>query len=305
MVSTGEPANSDQAMDLIEIWFIVWRHKWVVIATIALCVGLALIYALKADSWYRAEVLLKLAESKQSQGLLGQLGGGVGGLASLAGLDVGSNKSAEPIAVLKSRELAGAFIEDQNLLPMFFADKWDVSGQRWKSSDVEKQPDIRDGIKYFQQTVLKVLEDRKTGLITVTVDWTDAKIAATWANLLIERVNDRMRHRALTEGESSMRYLKQELAATNVVPLQQSIGRVIETQLQQLILAKSNDEYAFRIIDHAQVPKWRDHPHRAVIVAMAFIAGGAVSSVFLIARHVFRRMRKLRRDSRVSVSTQS
>ncbi len=305
MVHTDERANGDEAMDLIEIWSIVWRNKLVVIVTIVVCVGVAFMYALTAEPWYRAEVLLKLAESKQSQGLLGQLGGGVGGLASLAGLDVGSNKSAEPIAVLKSRELAGAFIEDQNLLPVFFANKWDASGKHWKSSDIEKQPDIRDGIKYFQQTVLKVQEDRKTGLITVTVDWTDAKIATTWANLLVERVNDRMRQRALTEGESSMRYLKQQLADTNIVPLQQSIGRVIETQLQQLILAKSNDEYAFRIIDHAQVPKWRDHPHRAVILAMAFIAGGAVSSLFLISRHVFRRMRTLRRDSRFSVSAQS
>jgi uncharacterized protein involved in exopolysaccharide biosynthesis len=305
MVHTDELANSDQSMNLIEIWFVVWRNKWVVIITIALCVGLAVIYVLKAEPWYRAEVLVKLAESKQAQGLLGQLGGGVGGLASLAGLDVGSNKSAEPIAVLKSRELAGAFIESQDLLPVFFADRWDAAGRHWKSTDIKRQPDIRDGIQYFQQTVLKVQEDRKTGLITVAVEWTDAKTAATWANLLVERVNDRMRQRALAEGDSSMRYLKQELAETNIVPLQQSIGRVIESQLQQLILAKSNDEYAFRVIDHAQIPKWRDHPHSVVIVAAAFLAGGAVSFLFLIARHVFRRSGTLRRDSQFSGSIQS
>ena len=282
MVHIEEPANSDQGMNLIDMGFIVWRNKWIVIVTIAFCVGLAVIYVLRAQPWYRAEVLVKLAESKQAQGLLGQLGGGVGGLASLAGLDVGANKSAEPIAVLKSRELAGAFIESQNLLPVFFADKWDAAGKHWKSSDLKEQPDIRDGIRYFEQTVLKVQEDRKTGLITVAVEWTDAKIAATWANLLVERVNDRMRQRALVEGDSSMRYLKQELADTNIVPLQQSIGRVIETQLQQLILAKSNDEYAFKVIDHAQIPKWRDHPHSVVIVAAAFLAGGAVSFIFFI-----------------------
>jgi uncharacterized protein involved in exopolysaccharide biosynthesis len=292
--------QGDQAMNLIDIWFIVWRNKWVVIVTTAVCVGLALIYAMKAEPWYRAEVLLKVAESKQGQGLLNQLGGGVGGLASLAGLDVGGNKSAEPIAVLKSREFLGAFIQDQNLLPVFFASKWDASAHRWKSSDINDQPDIRDGIRYFEKTVLQVQEDRKTSLITVAVNWTDAKVAATWANLLVARVNDRMRQRALIEGESSMRYLKEELAATNVVPLQQSIGRVIESELQQLILAKSNEEYAFRIIDRAQVPKWRDHPHRGVIIAVAFLAGGTISTLFLISRHVVRRLRNLRRgDARL------
>jgi uncharacterized protein involved in exopolysaccharide biosynthesis len=300
MAHTEEPADIDQGMNLIDIGFVVWRNKWLVIVTIALCVGLAVLYVLKAEPWYRAEVLVKLAESKQAQGLLGQLGGGVGGLASLAGLDMGSNKSAEPIAVLKSRELAGAFIESQDLLPVFFADNWDAAGKHWKSPDIKKQPDIRDGIRYFETTVLKVQEDKKTGLIIVAVEWTDAKTAATWANLLVERVNDRMRQRALAEGDSSMRYLKQELAETNIVPLQQSIGRVIETQLQQLILAKSNDEYAFRVIDHAEIPKWRDHPKSVVIVAAAFLAGGAISVFFLISRHVLRSSRASRRDRQVS-----
>jgi uncharacterized protein involved in exopolysaccharide biosynthesis len=300
-MDTDDRANSDEAMNLIELWFIVWRNKWVVIVTTAVCVGLSLAYALRAEPWYRAEVLLKLAEAKQGQGLLGQLGG-VGGLASLAGLDVGSNKSAEPIAVLNSREFLGAFIQDQNLLPVFFASKWDAAANHWKSSDINEQPDVRDGIRYFEKTVLQVQEDRKTSLITVAVNWTDAKTAATWANLLVDRVNDRMRQRALAEGESSMTYLKEELAATNVVPLQQSIGRVIESELQQLSLAKSNKEYAFRIIDHAQVPKWRDHPHRGVIVAVAFFAGVAISCLFLISRHVVRRMRALRRDAQFSGS---
>jgi uncharacterized protein involved in exopolysaccharide biosynthesis len=305
MALTEEPADIDQGMNLIDIGFVVWRNKWLVIITIALCVGLAVLYVLKAEPWYRAEVLVKLAESKQAQGLLGQLGGGVGGLASLAGLDMGSNKSAEPIAVLKSRELAGAFIESQNLLPVFFKDRWDAAGNHWKSPNIKKQPDIRDGIRYFEQAVLKVQEDKKTGLITVAVEWTDAKTAASWADQLVQRVNERMRQRALAEGDSSMRYLKQELADTNIVPLQQSIGRVIETQLQQLILAKSNDEYAFRVIDHAQIPKWRDHPKSAVIVAAAFLGGGAISVFFLITRHALRRSRMARRDRQVSAPIQS
>jgi uncharacterized protein involved in exopolysaccharide biosynthesis len=302
MATTIESLNSDQSMNLIDIWSIVWRSKWVVILTTAVCVGLATFYAVTAAPWYRAEVLLKVAENKQSQGLLGQLGGGVGGLASLAGIDVGSNKSAEPIAVLKSRELAAAFIEEQNLLPVFFADRWDAATKRWKSPDADKQPDIRDGIRFLEKSVLKVLEDKKTNLITVSVDWTDPKIAAMWANMLIERVNNRMRQRALAEGEASMNYLKQELSATSLVPLQQSVGRVIETQLQQLIIAKSNDEYAFRILDHAQIPKYRDHPHRSVVIGLALFAGLAISTVFLLARHVVRRGRITNRGSRSSGS---
>jgi uncharacterized protein involved in exopolysaccharide biosynthesis len=279
-------------MNLIDMWFIVSQNKWRVIIPTVLLVALSLLYVFTAASWYRADVVLKLADNKQAQGLLGQLGG-LGGLASLAGIDVGDNKSSEPMGVLKSHEFAASFIEDLNLLPVFFARQWDASAKRWKSPNVDDQPDIRDGVDYFYSRVFNVREDKKTGLITLSVDWTNAKTAALWADLLVERVNDRMRQRALTEGESTMGYLKQELAASTVVTLQQSIGRVLETELQKLVLAKANKEYAFRIIDHAEVPKWRDHPHRALIVAGAFFFGFAGSSIYLIARHTVRRRRTM------------
>ena len=299
MTHASERVDRDEAINLIEILFIVWQNKWLLIVATAVSVGLSLIYVFTARDWYRADVLLKLADTRSMQGLSGQLGG-LGGLAGLAGIDLGENKGAEPLAVLKSREFVGSFIEDQNLLPVFFAREWDASGNRWKSSDIADHPDIRDAVKYFNGKILKVLEDRKTGLITMTVEWTDAKTAATWANLLIERVNDRMRQRALTEGDSIMSFLKQELTATNVVALQQSIGRVVESELQRLMLAKANKEYAFRIIDHAQVPKWPDHPHRALIVAAAFFIGIACSMLFVITLHVVRRNRTMFGASRSS-----
>jgi uncharacterized protein involved in exopolysaccharide biosynthesis len=299
MMHAGQQSDGDEALNLFEIGAILWANKWLLMAATAASVGLSLAYVFTARDWYRAEVLLKLADTKQTQGLLGQLGGGLGGLASLAGIDLGDNKSAEPIAVLKSREFAAAFIEDKNLLPVFFAKKWDASAKRWKSSAPDKRPDIRDGIRYFEKTIYSVQEDKKTGLITVSVEWTDAATAATWANVLVQRANDRMRQRAIAEAESSMTYLTQELAASTVVTLEQSIGRVIEIELQKLTLAKVNDEYAFRVIDHAQVPKWHDSPNRPLIVAAAFIIGLGISSIFVVSRYIVRRDPTLRRNTQL------
>jgi uncharacterized protein involved in exopolysaccharide biosynthesis len=298
MTHAGEQPDRDEGLNLFEMGALLWANKWVVITTTAITVGLALIYALVIPNWYRAEVLLKLADQKQNQGLLGGLGGGLGGLASLAGIDVGETKSAEPVAVLKSREFAGAFITDLNLLPVFFAEKWDASAKRWKSSDPKKQMDVRDGIKYFDRDILSVKEDKKTGLITLTVDWTDAATAAAWANLLVERANDRMRQRAISDADGSVKYLKQELATATVLALQQSIARVLEIDLQKLALANADKEYAFRVIDHAQVPKWKDHPHRSLIILGAFFLGVTGSGAFLVARNAVRRRRTLRAELR-------
>jgi uncharacterized protein involved in exopolysaccharide biosynthesis len=302
MTHAGEQPDRDDGLNLFELGALLWANRRIVIVTTAVIVGLSLIYVSVARNWYRAEVLMKLADQKQNQGLLGGLsGGGLGGLASLAGIEIGGeNKSAEALAVLRSREFAEAFIKDLNLLPVFFYRDWDASAKRWRSSEIDKQPDIRDGIKYFEKAILTVKEDKKTGLITLSVDWTDPATAAAWADLLVERANDRMRQRAIADSEGSVRYLKQELAAATVLALQQSIARVLEIDLQKLALANADKEYAFRVIDHAQVPKrkWVEHPHRVLIVLGAFFLGVMGSGAFVMARDGVRRRRTLRAELR-------
>jgi uncharacterized protein involved in exopolysaccharide biosynthesis len=289
-MNAGESTSRDDAMNLAEIGSILWQNKGLLIGAVLVSAAIGLIYAYTATQWYKADVLLKLSETKQSQGLLGQLGD-LGGLASLAGLDVNDNKSAEPIAVLKSREFTGAFIEDQHLLPLFFPKKWDASTNRWKSSNPKDQPDVRDGIKFFMKRLYNVTEDRKTGLITLAIQWTDPKIAAAWANILVDRDNDLMRQRALTVSEGNVTYLEHEIESTNVVMLQQSIGHVLESELQKLLVAKGDKEYTFRILDHAQVPKWRSWPDRPLVVSVAPIVGLIIAIFFVVSRHIIRRNR--------------
>ncbi len=289
MIPFSPTLPREDSISVADIFRILWTGKWWVIGLTILSLGLGLLYAYTATSWYRAEVLLKPVEPRSPQGLSGQLGA-LGDLAGLAGFSIGNNSSSEPIAVLTSRQFAADFIRDQNLLPLFFAEDWDPSAKRWKTS-AKDQPDIRDGVRYFEKHVLHVVEDKKTNLVTVNVDWTDPATACAWANQLVARVNDVMRKRALAEAQDNVGYLKQELASSSLVTLQQATGRVLETELQKLMLANVSKEFAFKTIDPAQVPKWRYSPRRPLIIAGAFIFGLVLSVLFLIVRDAIRRYR--------------
>ena len=288
LIAADEPPDRFESLNLIEIWSVIWRHRWWVLGFCALSVAATAGYAFTAKSWYRAETLLKPVEDKSSQQGLGGMGG-LGALAGLAGINVGSNPTAEPLAVLTSRAFSAAFIEDLNLLPLFYPKRWDPVGKRWKSSLLSAQPDIRDGVRYFDKKILGVREDRKTGFITLSIDWTDPKVAAVWANLLVERLNARMRSRALAQSETNVAYLKEEMARSNIVTLQQSIGRVLENELQDLMLARVNKEYSFKVIDPAEVPKWRVFPQRVLLVSLSFIVSLIISSVFFVTRYAIQR----------------
>lgn len=282
MPEGGFGAAADDEIDLFELWNILWQGKWLVIAsTVMFAVG-SVVYALAQTQWYRAEVLLAPAEGRSSPAVGGQLGG----LAALAGVSVGGGESAEAIATLRSRDFIRAFIEDFDLMPVLFAEQWDTSRGNWLDPDPDNWPDIRDGVRFFRENVLAVSESRDTGLVTVSVEWVEPTMAASWAMALIERLNERVRDRALQEAETNVSYLQNELAQTSVVTLQQTIGRLLESELQKVMLARGSDEFAFRVIDAAEVPKQPSRPRRSLIAIIGTMLGGMLGVFAVFVRHM-------------------
>ena len=263
----------------------VWRRK-LLILSIPLAVSLiAAGVVLMMPSWYAAEVLLAPAEARTSVGI----GGPLGSLANLAGISVGGGDTAEATAVLNSRDLARTFIERENLLAVFFSEQWNATQNAWKDPDPQNQPDIRDAVRYWDTSLRQVTEDRRTELVRLTVQWKDPVLAAKWANQFADLLNERMRQRALTDAQTSIEYLREELANTNEVVLQQSISRLIEAEMQKLTMARGNPEFAFKVIDRAEVPKRRSSPQRTLVVLVAALLSGAATLAWVIWSALLRR----------------
>ncbi len=170
-------------------------------------------------------------------------------------------------------------------MPLFFRRKWDERAGKWKVS-VKRQPTEADASKYFDRRVRSVTEDKKTGLITLRIVWRDREVAAAWANELVARLNSEMQHRAITQADASLGFLKKELEETNVVDTRVAINRLIENQINQRVLANVTAEYAFRVIDHA-LPADEDdvvRPKKFLMVLigafLGFLAGILAVSMF-------------------------
>jgi uncharacterized protein involved in exopolysaccharide biosynthesis len=266
---------------LFALWQTLWRGKRIVIVASAIVGMVAITYSLMADKWYRAELLMIAAELPTDRGGLADSLGSLGGIVGLAGITLGSKNTAEPLGILQSRQFIGDFIKNHQLMPVLFPDDYNASGLcRWAAKN--DCPDKHDAFKKFSRRVLNVATDKKTGLVTVSVEWTDPEVAADWANSLIETLNERMRLRALQEAEASVGYLKVEMEQAKVVPLQQSIGRLLQNEMQKAMLARVTKEFAFRVLDRAEAPKWRVWPKRGQLVTFAVVLAGVLSSIVVL-----------------------
>lgn len=266
------PANDE--VDFFKLWNVLWRSRWLIVG-VAIAFGLGSgIYAQFLPPAYTASVVLAPVKEDPLSGLTSQLGG----LATLAGLGTTQTDNVEAVAVLRSRDFVRAFIEDQGLMPVLFPNLWDTKAGGWT---VEDPPGPAQAAAYFVRYVRRVDEDTRTGLVTVSIEWRDPELAAAWANLLALRINDRMRQRALAEAEANVKYLRLEFESTSLVPLQQSISGLLESEMQKLMLARGSSEYAFRIIDRAEVPRAKSKPRVLLIVAVAMVFG-AMLTVFVV-----------------------
>ena len=257
------------------------RDQWVTLVVTTLVfffVSAAIAYS--ATKWFRAETVIVAVDAKSLPGGLSQLSG----LASLAGVNLSRGDSLQPLAVLRSRSLVREYISSKELLPLLFPDKWDSKTRQWDLAS-EDQPSLDDGVTLFDEKIRDVLDDRKAGTITLRITWTDPLEAARWANDLVVLANSRLRNQALHEAERNVAYPKTEIGETAVVSLQDSLGQVLESEMQKLLLAKGNNEFAFKVVDAAVKPTRHYRPVTPLILGSGIFFGLIFGTLFSYLRY--------------------
>jgi uncharacterized protein involved in exopolysaccharide biosynthesis len=234
---------------------------------------------------FRAQAMIAPVTQQEASSGAGNALRQLGGIASLAGVEfnMAGGRREEYFATLNSKGLARDFIQAQNLLPILFADRWDPEAKQWRPG--KKPPTLGEAVRRFTGAV-SIDEDRRSSLVTVTVDWYSPQLAAQWANGLVEMVNDRLRADAIRSAQSSLEYLDKELAKTNVVEIRQAIYRVTEEQVSNAMLANVQREYAFRFVDRAVPPDRKNSPKRAVMGAVGAAVGLFLGIMVVYVRRV-------------------
>lgn len=260
-------------LSLLAFWRFLGRHLVAVVASVAVVTAGAVAMAFLLTPKYRAEVVIAPAESPSG---LSQIGGQLGDLASLAGINIGgagNRKSDEALEYLRSRLFTARFISRHALLPVLFASKWDARRGQWRDKD--DVPTISEAVKTFSTKIREVVEDRRTGIVTVAIIWSDPKLAAEWANSLVAEADAELRERAIAEQTRSINYLTSEALRTADVDIRSTVYKVMESELKNVMLARTRDAYAFKVIDPAMVRdrRDRDSPNRPLVVFLGLFLG--------------------------------
>lgn len=299
--------SADEGVDLRELFSVIWQGKWwIAVITGVFALG-SVVYALSLPNIYKAEATLAPTEEAQGGGLA-NMAGQLGGLASLAGVNLGqsgTDKTTIAIEVLQSRAFLTNFVNKYNILAELMAvEEWSPSSGLIYSEELynsttgewvreveppkNSKPTSWEFVKVLLEDVLTVSKDQETGLVSLSVYHQSPKLAQQWTEWLVAEVNNHMRERDIQEARRSLEYLNNELQSTALSDMQQVFYQLIEKQTQTIMLANVRPEYIFQTLDPAVIPEQKDKPSRALICIIGALLGGFLSIGFLLVRNMIK-----------------
>ncbi|MGY5617786.1 Wzz/FepE/Etk N-terminal domain-containing protein [Vibrio cincinnatiensis] len=309
-------AIADDEIDLRELFIALWKGKWIIIATTFIFAVGAVFYALSQPNIYKSDILLASAQTSSGNSLA-KMAGQLGGLAALAGVNLGSGEGSQTelaAQVIKSRQFIQHFIEKYHILVPLMATKgWDLTTNQLIINDAVydeqtqtwlREPQGLRGAKPTAQeahtkfnNVLTVTTDKTSGLYTVSVSHYSPYIAQQWATWLVAEINQVMRERTIAETTQNLNYLQEQLQKTSVADMQATFYKLIEEQTKSLMLAEVQDEFVFKVVDPAVVPELKDKPKRALICVLGTLLGGMLGVAMVLVRFAFRREEEVESSS--------
>lgn len=312
--SPPESQFNDYEIDLFSLLGALWKGKWIVISTTVVFSICAVIYALSLPNIYKSDALIAPADSSGGGGL-SKMAGQLGGLAALAGVNLGAGESSQSdlaIQVMKSRQFVEAFISRHGLLvPLLAAKDWDLVNNKlvldeklynpttgkWLREPkgmLGAKPSAQEAYQVFSRETLNISQDKESGLYTISVKHYSPYIAQQWVNWLINDINKVMRERRIAETSQNLAYLNTQLKKTAVADMQSTFYKLIEEQTKSLMLAEVQEEFIFRVIDPAVVPELKSGPKRAFICVLGTLLGGMLGIAIVLIQFAFRREKRSR-----------
>lgn len=284
---------------LRELLEYLWANKWLVVFFTLLSALFSIFYALSIPNQYKSTAILA---GNSSQVDTSGFAANIGGLASLAGVNVGGNSTTNNVSsalvVVKTWDFLENFVKRNSLEKQIYAasgwdevnnkliydpEKYSVELNRWVNDkgEVVDQP---SGWLLFSALNgrVEVARNKTDGLITLSVEHYSPYLAKEVLDLLIFDLNMFMQERDKFSAQKSIGYLTDQIKNTELSEMKSVFYQLIEEQTKRLMLAEVSNEYVLKVLSPSKIPVLRSKPNRTLIVVFLSLLGFVLISLLIL-----------------------
>ena len=294
----------EKDINLRQITDTLWNGKIFIIIFTSIFAITSIMYSLQLPNKYFSYSSLSSSKSEASS-LSSFAGSSLGGLASLAGVNLGQEQTSDTqivIEIMQSWGFIEEFIKENNLeVKLMAVNGWnrdtneliidpeiyDSQSSKWlreKTKNKSSEPSSWELYQAFT-SILSVSQDSLNSLVTVSIEYYSPQVAKELVDLFIKSVNEYMRVRKLQSSNANIEYLKEQVSKTSINETKAVFYRIIEDEIKNKMLAEVSYEYSFITVKKAMIPEEKIGPKRFQIVASLTLFAGLLSLIIVLVMH--------------------
>ena len=287
--------------DLISLFFFFWSRKLTIITATSIGVILSILYSLSIPNKYISETLLSPSSSFQTNSDTSMMR--YSGVASLAGISLPSlgasnNRVNLAIEILNSRDFRLRFVDKRDIAATLVASKkwdkptrsiiydeeiYDFKNSRWiaTGANFNENGPTSQTILDSMTDLISIKKDIETGFVKISIKHYSPDIAQQWLIWIVQDINLTLKKRDLEFATKTKTYLVEQIEKNSIAQLNQVFNNLVELQVEKIMLAEVQEEYAFTIIDPPILPERKSEPSRVKIVLFYSVISLLISMIFV------------------------
>lgn len=266
MQEKDECSDEITLLDYIDV---LTRHKKLIIITVAIAVAAAAIISFLSPKIYEAKAVIMPVSQTQEQSSMSKIASQFDIMSSQ------TSNASELFSLLQSNILMERVIIKNDLIPVFFGE----------SARVKKENEqIWDGIRYLKNTVYKVRDNKREGVIELSVEFRDPQMSAGILTCILTELTDYMSSEAKRVADTNKKYLESLIDKNSDPLIKQKIYRLIARQIELSMMAEVKENFAFKILDPPKIPARKIRPRITMNIISSFIISlaGAICLAFIM-----------------------
>ena len=294
----------DDEIDLRELFAALWDGKLLIFIVTCAVFLFSSAYLHVAERSYTVSVTLRPTEEQSSAG------GNLGGLASLAGVQLPSGGATEFItfqAMLKSQEVASRLFADENLIQRLFAGEWDES----RKSFLQPIPSTLGNVKRLLKPLLtgegqgayiapnaarlaktlaedlSVSEDKTSGMLKLSMESAKPKLASDLMLALIRETDGFLKERFVISGSDALQFYQQKISKARSREHREALAKLIATEEQKLMLATREGPFVVEIMMGPDQSLRPTSPKSSLVLALGLVLGLFLGAAVVLMRKAF------------------
>ncbi len=282
---------ADGVINLQVVFEVLRGRAYFLLLAVAMAMTAASVYLHFATQTFqvRLEVISATNPSTSKSGL--------GALTSLAGISISDSENPKFqlfLGTLRSPMAAQLLARNQEILRGLFPNEWSNTRHAWREPPSTIRPIFHglaralgiyvapwtppgpDRIFKYLKRNLAIIENEKSGVVTLQIDSDRPAVAANVLVALNNAIDERLREQDLSHSSADIDYLAHRLELVTVEDYRAALVRNLEEQEKAKMLATAPVPYVSDILGGPTISSGPVYPSPVAVYAVAIFLGGCV-----------------------------